>query len=74
MRLKIKNRSQKYDINRPTIIYKIFETNSSFYVKSSTKGKDHFLFFRRLFASADKVFIPGGWGGDCALGNNSMKF
>ena len=27
------NRSQRYGIDRPTIIHKIFETNSSFHVK-----------------------------------------
>ena len=31
-----------------TISHKIFETNSSFYVKNRTTGKVQFLFFRRL--------------------------
>ena len=33
MRLKMKNRSHRYNINRPTIIHKIFKTNSSFHAK-----------------------------------------
>ena len=34
MRLtKMKNRSHRYDINRPTITHKMFEANSSFHVK-----------------------------------------
>ena len=31
--MEMKNRSRRYDLNRPTIAHKIFETNSSFHVK-----------------------------------------
>ena len=41
---------------KPTIIHKIFETNSSFHVKQWTMGKVQFLFFRSFFASTDTVF------------------
>ena len=39
MKIVMKKRSHRYDINRPTITHKIFETNSSFHVKYRTKGK-----------------------------------
>ena len=54
-----KNRSQRYDINRHTIVHKISEKNSRFYVKLRTKVKVHFLFSRRFFRSTDKSFISG---------------
>ena len=39
MEMKMKRRSHRYNINRPTIIQKIFETNSSFHMKKRTTGK-----------------------------------
>ena len=39
MNMKMKNRSHKYDKNRPTITHKISETNSSFHVKKRTTRK-----------------------------------
>ena len=33
IKMKIKNRSHRYDINRPRIIHKIFDTNSSCHMK-----------------------------------------
>ena len=33
LKMEMKNRSHRYDLNRPTIVHKIFETNSSFHVK-----------------------------------------
>ena len=39
MNMKMKNRSHKYNKNRPTITHKISETNSSFHVKKRTTRK-----------------------------------
>ena len=33
MKIKMKNRLHRYEMNRPTITHKILETNSSFHVK-----------------------------------------
>ena len=41
------------------IIHKIFERNSSFYVKYRTTGKVQF-FFQEIFTSIDKIFISEG--------------
>ena len=47
-----------------TNIYKIFETNSSFYVKLCPTGKLHFLFFYSIFqeflTSIKKILILAG--------------
>ena len=53
-----------------SIIYKIFETNSSFHVKSRTRGKVQFLFFKRFLIVLAKFLF---WQGDWALGYDSMK-
>ena len=50
---------------------KIFEKSSSFKMKLHTTGKVQFLFSRGyLLVLANFLF----WGGDWALGYNSMKF
>ena len=52
-----------------TIIHKIFEINSSFYVKWRTKGK--VLFLKNFFLVFTKfLFRQGDW----ALGYYSMEF
>ena len=55
-------RSKK--LSSVTIIQKIFETNSSFHVKSTTgkghHGKSTISVFQEIFTSADKIFILGG--------------
>ena len=33
LKMEMKNRSHRYDLNTFTIVHKIFETNSSFHVK-----------------------------------------
>ena len=45
-----------------TIIHKILETNSSFYVKQCTteKVQSLFQFSQEFFTSIDKIFILGG--------------
>ena len=43
-----------------TIIYEIFETNSSFHVKLHTTRRVKFLFFRRFLLINDESFILGG--------------
>ena len=39
IKMKMKNGSQRYDINGSTITHRIIETNSSFHVKQCTTGK-----------------------------------
>ena len=54
-----------------TINDKIFEANSSFYVKKATTGKVAFLFFRSILLLLAKLSIgPGDW----ALGYHSINF
>ena len=55
----------------PTIIHKIFETNSSFHVKQRTTGTVQFLFFSSFLLLLTKFLF---WEEDWALGYNSMKF
>ena len=43
----------------PTIIHKIFETNSSFHVKLHY-GKSLISVFQKIFTSIDKIFISSG--------------
>ena len=50
---------------------KIFETNSSFYVKQRTTGKVQFLFVRTFFLVLKKILF---WEKDRALGYNSISF
>ena len=49
-------------MSRPTMIHKIFETNSSFDVKIMHFGKNSISIFhvQEIFASADSIFISGG--------------
>ena len=57
IRLKMENRLQVYDIDRPTTIHKIFEINSSFHVKWRTMGKVLFLFFMRFLLVMTKFLF-----------------
>ena len=43
----------------PTLTYKVFETNSSFHVKSGTRGKSLIYVFQEFSASINKTFILG---------------
>ena len=43
-----------------TNIHKLFETNTSFYVKQRTKGKFQFPFSQQFFDSIGKIFTLGG--------------
>ena len=53
-----------------TAIYKILETNSSFYVKQRTTGKVQFLFFSSFMLILTKFSFSGeNW----APGYDSMK-
>ena len=53
------NKSQLMDIRyEATIIHKLFETNSSFHMKSHTTGKVQFLFFRRFLLILTKFSFP----------------
>ena len=54
-----------------TIIHKISERRSTFYVKQHTTGKVQFLFFRRFLRVPAKFLF---WEEGLALGDNSMKF
>ena len=54
---------------KPTIIHKMFDTNSSFELKQRTVEKVEFLFFR-IFLLKKSSFREENW----VLGNNSMKF
>ena len=42
-------------VRTPTIIHKIFETNSSFHVKQRTTGNIRFLFFRKFMLVLTKL-------------------
>ena len=53
-----------------TIIFKVFETNSSFDVKQRTTGKVLISVFQGFFASNNKIFIFEGR----PLGYHSIKF
>ena len=41
----------------PTVVHKVFETNSSFYMKLRTTGKVYNFCFSRVFDSFNKIFI-----------------
>ena len=71
MSLKMKSRLHRYGANRPTIMTKAFETSSSFHVKWGTTGQVQFLFFKGFLLVLIKFSF---WGGDWALGYNSMGF
>ena len=54
-----------------TTIHKIFEANSTFYVKQRTTEKVQFLIFSSFLLVLTKFPF---WELHCALGYNSMKF
>ena len=58
-------------LDKSTIIQKIFETNSSFYVKQQPMGNVQFLFFRSFWLVLKNVSI---WQEDWAVVYNSSKF
>ena len=53
----MKNRSHRYDINRPTIIHKISETTLC---ELAQYGKSLISIFQEFFASINKIFILAG--------------
>ena len=58
------------NLDIPTTIHKILETNSSFYVKQRTTGKVQFFFSSLLLILTKFSFCEEDW----APGYNSMKF
>ena len=54
-----------------TILDKIFETKSSFYVKDRTTGRVQFLYFSSILLVLTKLWF---WEEDWAQGYNCMKF
>ena len=58
-------------LSKPTIIHKMFETNSCFPVKVCTMRKVQFLFFKRFLLILTKFSFQME---DLAPGNNSITF
>ena len=59
--------------DQPSIILKIFETNSILYVKERTTGK--VSIFQEVFASINKISTKCSfWQENWALGCHAMKF
>ena len=55
----------------PTVINRVFKTNSSFHVKQHSAGKVKFLLFKGFLLVQTKFSF---WQGEWALGYRSMEF